>query len=101
MARSSYRSKQGTSMQAIIKLFFNWFGKNLRNSKYRWLLILGSLFYLVTPIDISPDFLPVLGWLDDGVVMTLLLSEFTDLVMDYRNRRQKKEDSDTIEVETV
>ncbi len=88
-------------MKAILKLLLNWFGKNIRNSKYRWLVILGSLFYLVTPVDIAPDFLPMLGWLDDGMVVTILLSEFTDLVMEYRNRRQKKEDSEVVNVEIV
>ena len=88
-------------MQAIIKLLFNWFGKNLRNSKYRWVIILGSLFYLVTPIDIAPDFLPLVGWLDDGMVATILVSEFSNLVMDYRNRRRKSQSDDVIEVETV
>lgn len=88
-------------MQAIIKLLFNWFGKNLRNSKYRWVIILGSLFYLVTPIDIAPDFLPLVGWLDDGMVATILVSEFSSFVMDYRNRRRKSQSDDVIEVETV
>jgi uncharacterized membrane protein YkvA (DUF1232 family) len=88
-------------MQAIIKLLFSWFGKNLRNSKYRWVIILSSLLYLVTPIDIAPDFLPLVGWLDDGMVATILLSEFSDLVMDYRNRRRKSQSDDVIEVETV
>ena len=88
-------------MQAIIKLLFNWFGKNLRNSKYRWVIILGSLFYLVTPIDIAPDFLPLVGWLDDGMVATILVSEFSSFVMDYRNRRRKSPSDDVIEVETV
>ncbi|ELR97076.1 YkvA family protein [Gloeocapsa sp. PCC 73106] len=90
-------------MRAIIKLFYNWYGKNLRNSKYRWALIVGGLLYLVTPTDISPDFLPILGWLDDGVIITLLLSEFSESLLDYRNRRRQSPslDETIVEVETV
>jgi len=88
-------------MKAIIKLLFDWYGKSLRKSKYRWIVILGSLFYLVTPIDIAPDFLPMLGWLDDGMVATILLSEFSELVMDYRNRRRQKDSIEAIEVKTI
>ena len=35
--------------------------------------ILG-LLYLVSPVDLIPDFIPILGWLDDGLVLTLLVS---------------------------
>ncbi|MCX7594534.1 MAG: DUF1232 domain-containing protein, partial [Fischerella sp.] len=32
--------------------------KLLRNPKYRWFAIAASLFYLVSPLDISPDVFP-------------------------------------------
>ena len=38
----------------------------------RALAILG-LIYLISPLDLIPDWIPVLGWLDDGIVLLLLL----------------------------
>ncbi|MEZ5606029.1 MAG: DUF1232 domain-containing protein [Burkholderiaceae bacterium] len=32
-----------------------------------------ALLYVVSPIDAVSDFIPVLGWLDDGVVAYVLL----------------------------
>ncbi|MCW3121307.1 MAG: hypothetical protein JWQ38_799 [Flavipsychrobacter sp.] len=37
------------------------------------LIILVSIAYIVFPFDLIPDFIPFLGWLDDGVVLYLLL----------------------------
>ncbi|MET3899175.1 uncharacterized membrane protein YkvA (DUF1232 family) [Devosia sp. UYZn731] len=31
-------------------------------------------FYLVNPFDIIPDFIPVLGWVDDIVLVPLMVS---------------------------
>ncbi|MFQ5989042.1 MAG: DnaJ domain-containing protein [Candidatus Methylomirabilales bacterium] len=36
------------------------------------LLILGTLLYIVSPVDLSPDLIPGLGWLDDLIVLGLL-----------------------------
>jgi uncharacterized membrane protein YkvA (DUF1232 family) len=38
----------------------------------RILPILAAILYLVSPVDVIPDFLPGLGWLDDLVVLGIL-----------------------------
>jgi uncharacterized membrane protein YkvA (DUF1232 family) len=38
----------------------------------RWLLW-GLLGYLALPIDLVPDFLPVIGWADDLIIASLVL----------------------------
>lgn len=72
------------------------FRKHFRNPKYRWLMVAASLVYLFSPLDISPDFMPILGWLDDGMVITLLASEFSQFVLERRNKvREQANSTDT------
>jgi len=70
----------------IVQAFYNWYRTTLRHPKYRWLLIGASLLYLVSPIDIAPDIIPVIGWIDDGIVATLLVTEVSQLLMGWLNR---------------
>ncbi|VXD23122.1 conserved hypothetical protein [Planktothrix serta PCC 8927] len=89
-------------MKNLIQSFYNWYRVTLRNTKYRWVVILGSLIYLVSPLDISPDFLPIVGWLDDGVIATILVTEVSQLLIEGLNRRkQANKATEVNEVESV
>ncbi|NEP15942.1 MAG: DUF1232 domain-containing protein [Leptolyngbya sp. SIO4C1] len=77
-------------MKNLVESFYDWYRQTLRHPKYRWLIIAGTLLYLVSPIDISPDFLPIVGWIDDGLLATLLIAELSQLATDLlANRRQR------------
>lgn len=69
---------------------YNWYRNTLRNPKYRWWIILGTVLYLVSPIDISPDFIPIIGQIDDVVLLTLLVSEVSQLLIDTAKLRKEQ-----------
>ena len=50
-----------------------------------------GLLYLISPLDILPDFIPILGWVDDGVVLALFLALAYRLLPDelYQQLRRK------------
>jgi uncharacterized membrane protein YkvA (DUF1232 family) len=37
------------------------------------LATIAAVLYVISPVDFVPDLIPILGWLDDGVVALLLL----------------------------
>lgn len=37
-------------------------------------LIIAALLFLICPVDLVPDFVPVAGWLDDAAVATAVLT---------------------------
>ncbi|MFB2895305.1 YkvA family protein [Aerosakkonemataceae cyanobacterium BLCC-F50] len=90
--------------KTIVENVYNWYRQTIRNSKYRWLIVLGTLLYLVGPVDISPDVFPIVGWIDDTVVATLLVSEVSQMLLEARkNNKEKQSNSapNTVDVEAV
>ena len=88
-------------MKQFVESFYTWYRQTLRHTKYRWILIAGTLIYLFSPIDIAPDFIPILGWIDDGVVATLLVTEISGLMLEQLQRRQNQNVADSNSSETA
>lgn len=60
---------------------FDWYRSLMRHPQYRWLTILGSIIYLVSPLDLSPDVIPILGQIDDVVLLFLLFSAVSQIFL--------------------
>ncbi|NEO28732.1 MAG: DUF1232 domain-containing protein [Kamptonema sp. SIO4C4] len=68
-------------MNNTVKSLYRWYRNALQNPQSRWWVILGSLVYLISPIDIAPDLIPFAGQVDDIVLLTLLLTEVSQMVL--------------------
>ena len=72
-----------------IKLLFS-LVKDYANGSYRevpWVTIaaiVGSLIYIFSPIDLIPDFIPVLGLTDDAAVLALCLKGIVSDLSKYQ-----------------
>ena len=58
-----------------------------------WKLIASTGFavaYLVSPLDIIPDFLPIVGFVDDATVFALVVSSFQSELNAYREWKKKQ-----------
>lgn len=76
--------------------FYDWYRNLVRNSKYRWLIVAGTLVYLFSPIDLLPDMIPLIGQIDDTVVLGLLVAEVSSMLMD-RLKAQKGSTTATVD----
>ena len=48
-----------------------------------WAVIAGALAYVVFPIDVIPDFFPVLGWLDDAFVLGTVIASLKNEINNF------------------
>ena len=86
-------------MKTFVQSFYNLYSDQIRHPQYRWFIILGTVAYLISPFDISPDFIPIIGWIDDGVVITLLATELSRVLIEkrqfYKGTKVNVEESDS------
>jgi uncharacterized membrane protein YkvA (DUF1232 family) len=47
--------------------------RDIRTPASAKLATIAAMLYVISPIDFVPDFIPILGWIDDGVITLLLL----------------------------
>ncbi len=85
-------------MNFSIQSLYNWYRGLLQNPKYRWWVVAASIAYLVSPIDISPDVFPIVGWLDDTIVIGLLVAELSQIAAAKLKENSKRSNT---EAETV
>jgi uncharacterized membrane protein YkvA (DUF1232 family) len=85
-------------MNFNIQSLHNWYRGLLQNPKYRWWVVGASLAYLVSPIDLAPDFLPFVGLVDDTLIISLLVAEVAQVAktkLQSYNTRSTKFDSES------
>lgn len=83
-----------------IQSLYTWYRNVLRNPKYRWWVILGTLLYFVSPIDVVPDFLPIVGEIDDVFLLTLLVTEVSGLMIEGFKQRKGQVDAEVANTTT-
>ena len=76
-----------------IKLYFKMLG-DVFTGKYKKVpvgtiaAIVGTLLYVLSPIDLIPDFIPVIGYLDDAAMLALCLNFTRFDVEEYKKNKK-------------
>lgn len=74
-------------MKHLVQAFYQGYRRLIRHHRYRWFVIGATLLYWFSPLDLSPDVFPIVGWIDDGLLATLLLTELSQLVTEKVRKR--------------
>jgi uncharacterized membrane protein YkvA (DUF1232 family) len=84
-----------------LESIYTWYRNLVANPKYRWWVIGGTLVYLLSPLDIAPDFIPFLGQIDDAVVITVLATELMQVLKDRNAAIKQKQTASATTAEPV
>jgi uncharacterized membrane protein YkvA (DUF1232 family) len=69
----------------MISLVRDWMSGSYRKIPKRAIVaILGAIIYFVMPVDAIPDFLPGIGYIDDALVIALVIKSIHMDLMEYK-----------------
>ena len=73
------------------KILFNMItDKEYAVDKKTYLMIAGALAYVVFPIDIIPDFILGVGFLDDAFVLGFVVKQLSEEISNYKRYKNKE-----------
>jgi uncharacterized membrane protein YkvA (DUF1232 family) len=79
----------GDDLQAFTRLLRAWATRRYRSMPWRSLsLVVAALLYFVSPLDAIPDFIPVLGFVDDIFIVTWVMRAIQKDVEKFRSWEQ-------------
>ncbi len=88
-------------MKFPIQFLYTGYRKALNHPQYRWWVILGTLVYFLSPIDISPDLIPIIGQIDDFTLLTLLFTGLSQIIFESRQSSNLDPNPEPKSVETI
>lgn len=47
-------------------------------------VFIGAIIYVISPLDGIPDFIPILGLIDDIAVVSFVISQYSQILQKYR-----------------
>lgn len=72
-------------LQTMLRLLLRWVDQSYRHVSWTPLvLIVGAVIYLVTPVDLLPDTLGALGFMDDATVISTVVRRIRDELNQFR-----------------
>jgi len=84
-AKKSKDQKFFEGVKILIAILKDWWNGKFHLSKRHIFLIIIALLYVLNPLDIVPDYLPFVGYIDDAMVVGLILKWLHDIIEKYKN----------------
>jgi uncharacterized membrane protein YkvA (DUF1232 family) len=73
-------------LQAMLRLVRAYYRGEYRSVRFANLvLIIGAIIYVLDPLDLIPDWIPGLGFLDDATVLAFAVQKTRETLDDFKN----------------
>ena len=78
--------EQIENFKLLWNLLKDYYNGTYRNVPWKFIAAIGfAVAYLISPIDVIPDFIPLVGYVDDAAVFGLVVKSFMSEIEEYKN----------------
>ena len=82
---AEFRGKQFENFKLMWSLLQDYWAREYTDVPWKLIAAIGfAVAYLVSPIDVIPDFIPFVGFVDDAAVFALVISAFQAELDEYK-----------------
>lgn len=82
------------TFQTVWALLQDYWAGEYKSVPWKFIAAIGfAVTYLVSPLDVIPDFLPILGFVDDAAVFSLVVSAFQSEIKAYTEWKKNKSET--------
>ena len=73
------------NFKVLWSLLKDYYNGTYRNVPWKFIAAIGfAVAYLISPIDVIPDFIPLVGFVDDAAVFGLVVKSFMSEIEEYK-----------------
>ena len=73
------------NFKMLWSLLKDYYNGTYRNVPWKFIAAIGfAVAYLISPIDVIPDFIPLVGFVDDAAVFGLVVKSFMSEIEEYK-----------------
>ena len=87
--KASYLGKLSDDFLTLIAIIKDSMSREYKIPPAKLAMIIGTVLYVVSPIDAVPDIIPIAGYVDDASVVAFVIKNLNDLLIDYRRFKRR------------
>ena len=84
---SNLKTQMG-NFKLLLQMVKDYWNGDYEMDKKSLMIITGAIIYVISPIDVIPDFLPFIGWTDDVAVVAYAIKSLSDVIENYKIFKQ-------------
>lgn len=82
--KAVHLNERSSDFKLLIDMMRDVMSGRYKMDKWNMSVIVGTILYVLSPIDAIPDVIPVAGWLDDITIVGYALSKLSDEIRKYK-----------------